>query len=192
MLDSAIYFRRAFMHLELSDSNYKSCPSNSEWEKMVRICNFLAPFYEITCAFSGTKYPTANLYFPCVSTAYATLKHEMSCGDEYIRRMTVGMLAKFEKYWSDFSVILAVAVILDPRYKFNFVELCYKRLYSGHYESEIVKVKDKLFTLYSSYSIIQDQPSTTNVSQSSQTSSSRQTPSSSQSTTIIKSQFLQV
>ncbi|KAI0489235.1 hypothetical protein KFK09_029077 [Dendrobium nobile] len=190
MLDSAIYFRRAFMHLELSDSNYKSCPSNSEWEKMVKICKFLAPFYQITCAFSGTKYPTANLYFPCVSTAYATLKHELSCGEEYIRRMTVGMLAKFEKYWSDFSVILAIAVILDPRYKFNFIEWCYKRLYSGHYDSEIEKVKDKLSTLYSSYAIVQNQPSTTNVSQSSQ--SSRHTQSSSQSTTIMQSQFLQV
>ncbi|PKU84895.1 Putative AC transposase [Dendrobium catenatum] len=157
MLDSAIYFRRDFMHLELSYSNYKSCPSNSEWEKMVIICKFLAPFYEITCAFSGTMYPTVNL--------------------EYIRRMTVGMLAKFEKYWSDFSVILAIAVILDPWYKFNFFEWCYKRLYSGHYDSEITKVKDKLSSLYSSYSIVQDQPSTTIVSQSSQ--SSRHTPSSS-------------
>ncbi|KAI0489277.1 hypothetical protein KFK09_029119 [Dendrobium nobile] len=109
MLDNAIYFRRAFMHLELGDSNYKCCPSASEWEKCVNICKFLAPFYEITCLFSGSKYPTANLYFPCVSTTYASLKNEMSSGLEYIRRMIGCMLAKFEKYWKDFSVLLAIA-----------------------------------------------------------------------------------
>ncbi|PKU85777.1 Putative AC transposase [Dendrobium catenatum] len=140
------------MHLELGDSNYKCCPSASEWEKCVNIYKFLAQFYEITCLFSGSKYPTANLYFPCVSTAYATLKNEMSSGLEYIRRMIVGMLAKFEKYWSDYSVLLAIAVILDPRYKFNFVEWCYKKLYTGTYIIELEKVKEKLESLFANYS----------------------------------------
>ncbi|KAI0530712.1 hypothetical protein KFK09_000260 [Dendrobium nobile] len=188
MLDSAIYFRRAFMHLELGDSNYKCCPSASEWEKCVNICKFLAPFYEITCLFSGSKYPTANLYFPCVSTAYASLKNEMSSDLEYIRRMTVGMLAKFEKYWKDFSVLLAIAVILDPRYKFNFVEWCYKKLYTGTYIIELDKVKEKLESLFANYSRpIED----TSTSETQTSQSSQKTPSTTQSTTMIKSQFLQ-
>ncbi|XP_039120478.1 zinc finger BED domain-containing protein RICESLEEPER 2-like [Dioscorea cayenensis subsp. rotundata] len=37
MLESAIYYRRAFMHLELSDSNLKHCPSRDEWEKVEKI-----------------------------------------------------------------------------------------------------------------------------------------------------------
>ena len=34
MLQSALYFRMAFSHLEISDSNYKSCPSKDEWDKI--------------------------------------------------------------------------------------------------------------------------------------------------------------
>ncbi|PKU75596.1 Putative AC transposase [Dendrobium catenatum] len=122
MLDSAIYYKRTFQHLELLDSNFKTCPSNPEWDRLESICKFLAPFYEITCAFSGTKYPTSNMFFPCVSTAYAALKHERAYGIEYIRNIATRMLVKFEKYWFDFCDILAIAVILDPMYKFTFVE----------------------------------------------------------------------
>ena len=29
---------------------------------------------------------------------------------------------KFEKYWIEFSVVLAIAVVLDPRYMFPFID----------------------------------------------------------------------
>jgi hypothetical protein len=31
--------------------------------------------------------------------------------------MAIQMLSKFEKYWLQFSTVLAIAVVLDPRYK---------------------------------------------------------------------------
>ncbi|KAK2660001.1 hypothetical protein Ddye_006534 [Dipteronia dyeriana] len=34
MLQSAIYYRHAWYSLELSDNNFKHCPSPSEWEKV--------------------------------------------------------------------------------------------------------------------------------------------------------------
>ncbi|XP_024020634.1 zinc finger BED domain-containing protein RICESLEEPER 2-like [Morus notabilis] len=66
MLESALYYRRVFQHLELSDSNYKHCPSSAEWDKVEKIKTFLKLFYDATLKFSGTKYPTANLYFPSI------------------------------------------------------------------------------------------------------------------------------
>ena len=64
MLDSALFYRRAFIHLQLSDSNYRHCPSQEEWSKVEKISNLLRVFHKVTCLFSGTSYPTANLYFP--------------------------------------------------------------------------------------------------------------------------------
>ena len=66
MLESALYYQQAFHHLELSNSNYKSCPSRSDWERIEKISKFLGIFDDITHVFSGTKYPTANLYFPSI------------------------------------------------------------------------------------------------------------------------------
>ena len=150
MLQSALYFRMAFTHLEISDSNYKSCPSKDEWDKIEKLSQFLCVFYDITCVFSGTKYPTANLYFPSVFWARLTLDEHMKGHDVQLKNMTKLMFAKFEKYWSEFSLILAIAVILDPRYKLQFVDWSYKKLY-GNDSYEFQRVKDTLFSLYDEY-----------------------------------------
>ncbi|KAL4568366.1 hypothetical protein LXL04_023976 [Taraxacum kok-saghyz] len=73
MIKSAIFYRRAFFRLALSDSNYLDCPNNDEWSKLERIFRFLEVIYEVTCIFSGSKYSTANLYFPSVSMVERTL-----------------------------------------------------------------------------------------------------------------------
>ena len=98
MLQSALYYRRAFQHLELTDYNFKHCP-------------------------------TANLYFSQVFIVYFTLKKESDSEDEYTRKMVDQMFVKFEKYWIEFSVVLTIAVVLDPRYKLSFIDLCYQKLY---------------------------------------------------------------
>jgi hypothetical protein len=74
MLESTIHYRRAFAYLEMTDQNYKFFPSALEWEKVIDINSFLSYFYRSTCAFSGTKYPIANLYFPIVALMYVNLK----------------------------------------------------------------------------------------------------------------------
>ncbi|XP_019189244.1 PREDICTED: zinc finger BED domain-containing protein RICESLEEPER 2-like [Ipomoea nil] len=150
MLQSALYFRMAFSHLEISDSNYKHCPSKDEWDRIEKLSKFLGVFYEITCVFSGTKYPTTNLYFPAIFKARLTLEEQKNGDDLGMRNMAIQMFAKFEKYWSAFSLILAIAVILDPRYKIHFVDWSYKKLY-GHDSMEFKKVKESLFSLYREY-----------------------------------------
>jgi len=63
MLESAIQYRKAFEYFQVADRNYKHCPSDEEWERAERICEFLEPFYDITNLISGSSYPIANLYF---------------------------------------------------------------------------------------------------------------------------------
>lgn len=45
------------------------------------------------------------------------------------RFMAMKIQPKFDKYWANYNMILAIAVVLDPRYKTQFVELCDKMLY---------------------------------------------------------------
>jgi len=152
MLDSVLYYRRAFCHLELSDSNYKDCPNPYDWEKAEKICEFLEPFYNITCVFSGSKYPTANLYFPTVYTSYLSLKKSETSEDAYLSTMAKAMLTKFEKYWKDFSLILAIAIVLDPRYKLNFVDYAYGNVYGMKGSPQFLEVKRNLELLFAEYS----------------------------------------
>ena len=53
--------------------------------------------------------------------------HDVS-SDRIIRKMVHDMTEKYDKYWEDFSDILAIAVILDLRRKFAFLEYFYNTL----------------------------------------------------------------
>jgi len=74
----------------------------------------------VTCAFSGSKYPTSNLYFPNVVRVRILLKEEMEKGDGFMTSMATRMFGKFEKCWVEFSAIMTIGTILDPPYKFHF------------------------------------------------------------------------
>jgi hypothetical protein len=152
MLETIIHYRSAFSYLEMIDSNYKHCPTAPEWEQATHICCFLAHFYHATCEFSDTKYPTTNIYFSVIFDFYVTLKEEVESEDEYKRLMATQMLSKFEKYWSELSVMLALAVVLDSRYKLELVNFCYSRLYGVNNSREYCHVRDKLVYLFMEYS----------------------------------------
>ncbi|CAN6576508.1 unnamed protein product [Malus baccata var. baccata] len=71
-------------------------------------------------------------------------KDAMEDCDDFMRRMGSYMNLKFEKYWSEYSLILAIAVILDPRYKLQFVEWGYDKLYG----KESRELKDEFDNIY--------------------------------------------
>ena len=51
MLQSALFYRRAFQHLEFTNYNFKHCPTSDESEKAEKINKFLAVFYDATLVF---------------------------------------------------------------------------------------------------------------------------------------------
>ncbi|XP_027171799.1 zinc finger BED domain-containing protein RICESLEEPER 4-like [Coffea eugenioides] len=68
----------------------------------------------------------------------------------FMRRIASQMLVKFNKYWSEFNLLLAIAVVFDPQYKFQFIEFSYNKLY-GPGSNELVKVRNALFDAYNEY-----------------------------------------
>ncbi|KAL6210449.1 hypothetical protein ACLB2K_015681 [Fragaria x ananassa] len=70
--------------------------------------------------------------------------------DPFMRQMANDMNIKFEKYWSDYSLVLGIAVVLDPRYKMDFVEWAYRSLY-GADSMELKTFKDTLSSLFNVY-----------------------------------------
>lgn len=79
MLETAIGQREAFTLLSDIDP-YFDCLSNEEWDEVKTIADFLKPFYDITVFFSGSTYPTANLYFSGVWRIHMKIK-EVACVD---------------------------------------------------------------------------------------------------------------
>ncbi|XP_026400065.1 zinc finger BED domain-containing protein RICESLEEPER 2-like [Papaver somniferum] len=81
------------------------------------------------------------------------LKKESRNDTEFIRNMVKEMQAKFDSYWKELSPILAMAVVLDPRSKMNFVKFTYSKLYPEvrELEREVNKVRSNMTTLFNEY-----------------------------------------
>ncbi|RZC51415.1 hypothetical protein C5167_019838 [Papaver somniferum] len=153
MLDSCILYKPVFSHLKLVDSDYEDCPTNEEWEQIEVVTKFLKVFHELTKVFSGSKYPTSNLYFERICQVQVLLNKESRSNIEFIRNMVKEMQAKFDSYWKELSPVLAMAVVLDPRSKMNFVKFTNSKLYPDERELEcqVNKVHSNIKELFNEY-----------------------------------------
>ncbi|XP_010273438.1 PREDICTED: zinc finger BED domain-containing protein RICESLEEPER 1-like [Nelumbo nucifera] len=153
MLEASLEYRYVFSVLQEHDSAYTMAPSDIEWEQVSTICNFLKLFNEVSNVFSGIKHPTANLYFPEICDIHLQLIEWCKSSDIVIGSMALKMKSKFDKYWSTCNLALAVAVILDPRFKMKLVEYYYPQIYGSSAPERIKVVSDSVKELYNEYAI---------------------------------------
>ncbi|XP_057760635.1 zinc finger BED domain-containing protein RICESLEEPER 3-like [Arachis stenosperma] len=151
MLESALRCERDFVRLSLKDNNFRDCPSEEEWKRGREICKFLNPFCKITTLMSGQSYPTSNLYFMQIWRIECLLKEFSISEDEVIRKMVQPMKAKFDKCWSDYSIILSLGAILDPRMKFHVLEYCLNKVDPCTANEKLTTIKKKLYLLFEAY-----------------------------------------
>ncbi|KAK9689759.1 hypothetical protein RND81_09G078800 [Saponaria officinalis] len=151
MLDRALIYRAAFKELKQKDSLYIHLPDSKEWEKIEKVRDVLEPFSDITKLFSGSEYPTSNLYFENVWRIAMLLKDLVKDGDKDIREMGHLMQEKFDKYWlhssgDDYNTLFAFAMILDPRFKKQSLKYCYEKIYEDEWKASL-EVNDVVFKL---------------------------------------------
>lgn len=114
ILQSTLKYWHVFTSLSFHDDNYNVLPSEEDWKRGDKICTFLLPFYETTNLVSRTSYPTSNFYFLQIWKIQCVLMASIKDEDTLIRDMVERMMIKFEKYWSECSVVLALGAVLDP------------------------------------------------------------------------------
>nr|XP_025661776.1 zinc finger BED domain-containing protein RICESLEEPER 1-like [Arachis hypogaea] len=153
MLETAWLYRNVFPRLRQKDPNYKSLPSNEEWDLAKEICGKLKLFYDVTQLFSGTQVPTANIYFNKVCDINVVLKNWSASPNPLISNMACSMRVKFDKYWEEIHGMMGVAVILDPRYKLATLEYKFSMLCQNQDEclSKIERIKQICYDLLHEY-----------------------------------------
>uniref|UniRef100_A0A2N9IPK2 HAT C-terminal dimerisation domain-containing protein n=1 Tax=Fagus sylvatica TaxID=28930 RepID=A0A2N9IPK2_FAGSY len=75
------------------DSNFNTCPSEEEWDRLEKIANILEPFYDITVLFSGTKLSHCKL---CVEFCYKRIYGEYAT--EMAMMLRDKLYSAFEEY----------------------------------------------------------------------------------------------
>ncbi|CAN1149655.1 Putative AC transposase [Linum perenne] len=130
MLSSANPYRDVFNRLKLRDAQYNCLPSTSHWQFAAIVCEKLEVFSLISVMFSGSNYPTTNLFFPRICDLRVKICEWIYDPNVVISNMAQSMWSKFSKYWDGIHHILAVAIVLDPRYKLEIVEYYAEKI--GH------------------------------------------------------------
>lgn len=114
--------------------------------------DFLKVFYDVTNEFSAYDTPTTNIYFKGVWDIQCMLLETANGPHTFLVDMVKEMQKKFDKYWSDYNMLLSCACVLDPRYKLGFVEYCYTTLYGEvHAKEKVKEVRAMLCELLKEY-----------------------------------------
>ncbi|XP_020271523.1 zinc finger BED domain-containing protein RICESLEEPER 2-like [Asparagus officinalis] len=157
MLITALKFKDAFPMYKERESNYDCMPEPEEWDKVEKICKLLAVFHAVTNLISGSDYPTSNLYLIEVYRIKEVIDKSLLDNDFSIRQMAKKMQDKFEKYWGECNLLMAIASFMDPRLKIGAVEICYPQIYSEvEARINIQKVRDALQELFDEYVALHD------------------------------------
>ncbi|KAG6516028.1 hypothetical protein ZIOFF_026475 [Zingiber officinale] len=101
--------------------------------------------------FSGTKYPTINLFFSTICDIKLAIGDWLLSDDNLVKTMATNMKVKFEKYWDIMNCLLAIGSILDPRYKMKTVQFYYPLVYGDMSSYEIETLKKKLCDMVEEY-----------------------------------------
>ncbi|CAN1138748.1 Putative AC transposase [Linum perenne] len=87
MLSVALLYKDVFFRLKQREPSYSSCLSESHWEFVAVICDKLMIFNDISTLFSGSNYPTVNLFFPKICELSEKLFEWRIDSDQRVSRM---------------------------------------------------------------------------------------------------------
>ncbi|XP_057444811.1 zinc finger BED domain-containing protein RICESLEEPER 2-like [Lotus japonicus] len=153
MLSTSLKFKTAFAAYKEREPHYVYSPSLEDWSKVEKICKLLEVFDLATHVISGSEYPTANLYLAEVWRVKQVIDNASEDEDDFMREMAAPMKEKFDKYWGECNLLMAIASVLDPRCKFHIVDICFPLIYKPENVAmeNISKVRTSLEKLYDKY-----------------------------------------
>lgn len=136
----------------LKEDDYKDydIPSHQEWEKVKGVCKLVQHVYTAAEVLFMEKRPSAGLYFHNLNKLRFNLMKDSVSSDEFARNLVNIMLKKFSKYWTDMYLGLALATIVDPRYKVKYLEFCFLK-YEGNHHSALSSILEAIQRLLDDY-----------------------------------------
>jgi hypothetical protein len=152
MLETAIKFREVFPRYHRVEQAFLWVVSPEKWEKVENVNQVLAIFNDVTNIVSGSDYPTSNLFLPAVWRMKEIMDVKVGDRNEYMRLMAARMSDKFDKYWGDTNMLMALAAVLDPRYKMKLISFCFLIIYPLDVEANgikgVLRVLQELYEVY--------------------------------------------
>lgn len=152
-LETAVGYKEAFLELEVMDYEFKLINlAKEEWDKATAVYEYLKILNGAAQRLSDTKYTTANVFFPKVCELYLNLLLWERADEYFVREIATGVKERFfSKYWLNYKLYLAAAIVLDPRYKLDIVDRWYTEIYGTMADVRMKEIVDVLTHAYNKY-----------------------------------------
>ncbi|KAL3535895.1 hypothetical protein ACH5RR_004356 [Cinchona calisaya] len=151
MLLAASELKEVFSCLDTSDPDYKDAPSLEDWNQVETLCTYLKPLFETANILTTPTVPTTNTFFHEAWKIQLELARAAASEDPFISSLTKSMQEKFDKYWKSCCFILAIAVVMDPRFKMKLVEFSFSKIYNEDASTYVKIVDDGIHELFREY-----------------------------------------
>ncbi|EOA12255.1 hypothetical protein CARUB_v10008021mg [Capsella rubella] len=151
MLVAASEVKEVFSCLDTADPDYKQHHSAEDWKNVEALCTFLKPLFEAASTLQSTENPSAVTIFHEVWKTQSDLSRAIAGEDPYVAGIAKTMKEKVDKYWRDCSLVLAMAVVMDPRFKMKLVEFSFSKIFGEDATKNIKTVDDGIHELFSEY-----------------------------------------
>lgn len=126
-------------------------PSAKEWEKPRTVCKLVGIIYNTAEVLFHTKCPTAGIYLHNIWVLRVSLRKEFISSDRFLKSMARKMLKKLDEYWKDTFLLLAVATVMDPRYKMKYIEFSSMKYEGSGGDSPVATVLEAVQSLFDDY-----------------------------------------
>lgn len=143
MLTAACELKEVFSCLDTFDPDYKGAPTMEDWKQIETLCTFLKLFFDAAVIFTGKTYPTANTFYHEVWKVQLELTEAARSDNPLISALTKPLQEKFDRYWKDTNLLLAIAVVMDPRFKMKLIDFSFKRIYGNTEAVMWMKIVDE-------------------------------------------------
>ena len=177
----------------LSENENNEMPPEDDWINARKLCTFLEKFYELTLRVYGSLHVTSNSFLHKISNVTCELIDQQESGDLELSNIARKMQEKFDKYWGSWektNMLIYIAVLLDPRYKEQYVQFVLELRYGASESLEKMKiVKEAASLLFNDYKL-RYESSSEQSSEMAQSSSNISNVSSSSSQSLdVRSRF---
>ncbi|KAK9071362.1 hypothetical protein SSX86_009930 [Deinandra increscens subsp. villosa] len=151
MLLAASELKEVFSCLDTLEPDYSGAPSAEEWKRVENLCTYLKLLFNTAGLLTSSIVPTANTFFHEAWKLQLELTRASTSEDQEIRTLTKPILESFDKYWKNSCLILAIAVVMDPRFKMKLVDFSFTKIYGDEAATYIKIVDEGVHELFLEY-----------------------------------------
>lgn len=147
---------KEFWHLVYIDRDVKMDPPISEdWDNVRAFLKFLKFFHDVTLRVTRSPCVTSDRYFHEICLIKRKIEEYSRSDNSLLANTARNIKVKYETLWENndkANFLLYVSIVLDPRYKLQFVLFTLSLLYGEERSNEIVKkIEDMTRSLYNEY-----------------------------------------